>query len=81
MRVADFPELENEENTPEALDLEEIQEMLERADPAGDDEGDRNQTILFFLIGSFFCCGTVLVIGAVILILVFQAKKKKEQGD
>jgi hypothetical protein len=65
---------------PEPLDLEEIQEMFERTGTTENDEGDRNRTVLFFLVG--MCCfGTVLVIGAVVLVLVFQSRKKKKQGD
>ena len=63
------------------LDLEEIEKLLDGTSPVGDQEGDGNRNILFLLVGVFCCFGIVLVIGAVILILVFQARKKKEQGD
>jgi len=63
------------------LDLEEIEKLLDGTSTVGDQEGDGNRNILFLLVGVFCCFGIVLVIGAVILILVFQARKKKEQGD
>jgi len=81
---AEFPEHEIEEwenleeNTPDPLDLEEIEKLLDGTSPIGDQEGDGNRNILFFLVGVFCCFGIVLVIGAVILILVFQARKKKD---
>ena len=63
------------------LDLEEIEKLLDGTSTIGDQEGDGNRNILFLLVGVFCCFGIVLVIGAVILILVFQKRKKKEQGD
>jgi hypothetical protein len=63
------------------LDLEEIEKLLDGTSPVGDQEGNGNRNIIFFLVGLFCCFGIVLIIGAVILILVFQARKKKEQGD